>query len=161
MPDQRLGCFELKQKQIADRDVAKALIDVGGGEHFVRSRGDDDGVLAAAIDGDERASRLRTGDHPHVPCVDVLLSECARKQPAVGVVADGADDRRRRARPCRCDGLVRALTSGGHRGIGCQHRFTRRGQTGDVYAMVGIEAADDEHARSTVVIHGVVPSICR
>jgi hypothetical protein len=93
--------------------------------------------------------------------IDVLLGEGARKQPAVGVVADGADDRRRSARPCRCDGLVRALTSRGHRGIGCQHCFTRRGQTGDVHAVVGVEAADDEHARSTVVIHGVVLSICR
>ena len=109
VPYQRLRRLQLKQQQIAFAHVAQAGIDVVEGELPVRPGRHDDRVFSVAIYRDERPPCQHTRDQAYMSRVDVLFGERTLNQLAVRVVADGSDDCRCRARPCRRDRLVRAL----------------------------------------------------
>ena len=158
MQDQAAWRLELKQQQIAMAHDAQAGVDVVEGELPVRPGRHDDRVFSAAIYRDERPPCQHTRDQAYMSRVDVVFGERTLKQRAVRVVADGSDDCRCRACPCRRDRLVRALSSRRDDNLGTEHGLAGRRHPGHVYSVVGIQTADHEYlSGATDVVHSGVP----
>src|SRR5215469_18291911 len=100
---------------------------------MVRSRVDDDGVLAGLVDDDQGGSGLRTAQATDAGHVDALAGEAVDQLVPVGVVTDGANQLHGQAEPRRCNGLIGALAPTGLGETVAEHSFTRLWQARRAY----------------------------
>ena len=142
--------------ELADRDVAlrkDSRGDVGGAHQRVGAGNDDNGVVGIG-DGDDGRAGVGAGRFLHEAQVDPLCGEERLQLIAERILAEPADQRRRRAEFCGRHRLVGALAAGK-----VEHRCACDGLA-DAGMPVGrrhhihVDAAGDEHAA-----HALIPRI--
>ena len=134
--------------ELADGDVAfrqRSRADVGGVDQPVGAGNDDDGVVGIG-DGDDRRSGVGLGRLPHEAQVDSLRREERLQLVAERILAEPADQRRRRAEFGGGDRLVGALAAGKiqHRAAGDGFADARMPLGGRHH--IHVDAAGNENA---------------